>query len=54
VDDITASFNAFKREIALTSENSRTGKPIPQKVLLVCVCVCVRAEQRHAVSCVRS
>lgn len=32
-EDICHSFIAFKREIALTSENSRTGKPIPDKVI---------------------
>jgi len=30
---ISKSFSEFKREIALTSENSRTGKPIPSRMV---------------------
>ena len=30
---IADSFREFKREIALSAENSRTGKPIPRKII---------------------
>ena len=33
-ENIRKSFATFKREIALAAENSRTGRPIPKKLLV--------------------
>jgi hypothetical protein len=32
-DDINRLFMQFKREISLTSENTRTGQPIPERIV---------------------
>ena len=48
-EDICHSFIAFKREIALTSENSRTGKPIPDDEPVFVL----RAQDLHALHAMR-
>ena len=43
VDEERRQFVEFKKQVALNSINSRSGKPIAPKVCwCVCMCVCVR------------